>query len=395
MTPKNIYLDPLESFSFDEMVSYLQASTQETARIDFKERMIEKSKLAHISCSFANAEGGIIAIGFTEPTPERPANLSDPVDISDSSQVALIGTINARTYSPLPLAIHGYYGNNSERFLVLRIARSLIAPHEYIHSDIANNLPVRRGAYTSSLRLAEIDALRTRQGQLSAASPLGTKPFTAVSFIPENINPSCFFGMRITPTIYSSERRILDQKDDEFLSDAGLRSKGVHGNLHTPLTLSEKIDGILLSSGPLDQKWADNTPKKPSEQIQIDSDGEITIRFIQNDESLLLQWYALLATGYSLTQNIFYQFKIYPAAHVEVVLRIDARREREEPIFPPFFNDHSIISLANQEFADAFTPTTMLLYRASKRSMIRERVHQELNDWAHGNIFPNSHQWLD
>lgn len=74
---KNPYSEPLEFFSFDEMVEALEAIADETNRLDFKEQ-ISRPNLAHKACAFANAEGGLIVIGIKDPVPGQPLEFASP-----------------------------------------------------------------------------------------------------------------------------------------------------------------------------------------------------------------------------------------------------------------------------------------------------------------------------
>jgi hypothetical protein len=97
----------------------------------------------------------------------------------------------------MPLEIHGYESDDAtESFLVLRIGRSEVAPHEYTVPDQKPNLPVRRGSTTDQLRLAEIDALQGRGSGASAESPLGER-YVRVNLVREGRD--FFFGVQLWP----------------------------------------------------------------------------------------------------------------------------------------------------------------------------------------------------
>src|SRR5580658_4344934 len=100
---KNIYEDALESFSFKEMLDALRGVGAETGRLEAKREMIAKHKLAHILCSMANADGGMIAIGIDDPDAAAPLYVHGKVDTSDSVRVGLAAAVNARVYPPMPL----------------------------------------------------------------------------------------------------------------------------------------------------------------------------------------------------------------------------------------------------------------------------------------------------
>lgn len=59
--------DDLSSASYDEVLSALQGFRDEAERVEFKSAMPDRSKLVQTACAFANAFGGIIAIGLNDP----------------------------------------------------------------------------------------------------------------------------------------------------------------------------------------------------------------------------------------------------------------------------------------------------------------------------------------
>jgi hypothetical protein len=242
---KNIYADGLEAFTFDEMLVALQAISQETQRLDFKRLNVGRPALAHLCCAFANADGGIIAIGFDDPVAGKPVALLDLVDISDTAKTALAAAINARAQPPLPIELFGYSSSDGQSFLVIRVDQSETAPHEYIGNDFSN-LPVRRDTQTGTLRLSEIDALRARSDSSPEDSPLGQKQ--PVIFIGQHSTTADIsIGIRITPAFYSRDRLILDTDDNQELADIVNRSRGTHGSFFGHLTGHTYLDGYIFT----------------------------------------------------------------------------------------------------------------------------------------------------
>jgi hypothetical protein len=381
MTSKNIYEDRLEAFSFQEMLDALSGVGVETGRLELKREMIATHKIAHIACSIGNADGGIIAIGIQEPNADGALRVHATVDTSDRGKVAMLAGINARVYPPLPLDIQGYESaDGSQSFLVLRVAYSTAAPHEYTGADESNNLPVRRGSTTGRLRLAEIDALRSRRSGVPVESPLGPKGFSQVDLTHEGVNPDFLFGMIIQPSAFASSRRVMDADDDRLCQEIGVETKGVNGTIHADFTLSRLIDGAWLHTPEKTQQDAiQGRIPRPDQQLLIESDGTITVRYIQTQGDLHAQLFATLATGYVAAQRAFTAFALGPLARVYLVQRLSA--SAREVGIAQGYEDRFGIDLATEPFADAFSSTIVRMFRAANRTSARDGVRNVLQQF--------------
>lgn len=162
MTAKNIYKDALELFTFDEAFAALDSLSQEGQRLEFK-RPSGGYDYAWPACAFANAAGGIVAVGFEDPKAGPLRFSADAPEIGDRAETALISAIVARIQPPPPIEIKGFQSDDaSRRFIVIRVSQSNYGPHEYIVSDQGYSLPVRRGKKIGSLTLAEIQLIKDR-----------------------------------------------------------------------------------------------------------------------------------------------------------------------------------------------------------------------------------------
>lgn len=378
---KNVYEDPLESFDYQEMLDSLAGIGVETGRLELKRQMIPRSKIAYIACSMANVDGGIIAIGIQEPTASTTFAVHGTVDTSDSFKAGLASAINGRIYPPIPFTIHGYQsGDQSQSFLVLRVSPSEIAPHEYIPSDDQYNLPIRRGSTTGQLRLAEINALQARQSGEPLKSPLGDQYVRRVILRKDSINPTLFFGIQLWPTIYQEHRRIMDVDDDRLCYQIATETRGTNGNLHEELSETTTTDGIWFHT----RVWTQGdfsgggAVPHPDQQLEIDSDGTITLRFKESAGDRWLQWFAALATGYVAAQEIYFAFGISPQTKAHVVHYLSAGSERSTFPFPQDYEDTFELNLATQPFSDAFLPTVMRMLRASNQNPRRASVRNDI-----------------
>lgn len=396
---KNLYLDRLDSFGFEEMLEALQSISQETYRLDFKRLEIGKPNLAHLACAFANADGGIIAIGFKDPEPGKTVELADPVNVSDKAITALAAAINARVHPPLPMELFGYSAGDGRSFMVMRIERSETAPHEYIHADFDRNLPVRRNTHTGSLRLSEIDALRARGHSPPSVSPLGQKPHPAIPLMASPPGAENGFVLHIRPDTYPSERLVLDADDDYAFTDIVAEAGGARGALFGPLHGHTNADGIHFYAG--DQPhWQGTDPHSLTsatqfapEQITIDSDGEIALRFLQNDNKPIFQFYTALGAGYILAQKVFYRLELSPFARASIMFRLDGRRLKESPVLPNYYHDSTLLDLAVESYTEAFIATTLRMYRTTDIHMAAKDTREELERFESDHIKDLRSQW--
>ena len=374
---KNLYEDRLETFSFAEMLDSLAGIGVETGRLETKQEMIPNHKLAYIACSMANADGGIIAIGIDDPDAASEIRVHGKLDISDRARVAAAAAINARVYPPMPLEVHGYRSTDgSSSFLTIRVGRSSIAPHEYTGTDETHNLPIRRGSHTDHLRLSEIDALRERRPDAADLSPMEASRLFKVSLQRTQVNPEFIFGMEIMPTFFRQTRRIMDVDDDQLCVQVEEATRGLMGDLHDALTADLLLDGVWLHNAIPSFQPGSGQPSQPRQQVEIDSDGVVIVRFVQTETDLWKQYMTVLVTGYIAAQEIYYAFGINPVAEVYLTTNLGAAAR--ESRFPQGYDDRFTIDLATQPFADAFLATTMRMLRASNQNSQRDAIRNEV-----------------
>ncbi len=379
---QNIYADRLDAFTAEDMYAALEAVGDETQRLELKSKA-EKHVLAHVACSMANADGGIIAVGFNEPNPKNDVSfgLADDIDVSNRTRTALAAAMHARVHPPMPLEIEGYETAGPGRgFLVIRIGRSDVAPHEYMKHDLTPNLPVRRDTAIASLTLAEIDALRTRGSSFPVESPIKVKA-ARLSIEPYPINPDCIFGVKITPVRYLVNARVLDTEDDRLCAEIARATEGVDRSIHGRLELITTRHSAWLHSGP-PRNQDPQRPSQPHEQIEIFSDGEVAVRFVQTSGDAFTQYVFALLTAYVAAQEAFFAFGLAPQARVHVVMRLTSERTKAEPPLPAMHEDWFTIDLAADGFTQAFTETTMLLWRAANKNTKRDNVRDLLRRHA-------------
>jgi hypothetical protein len=395
---KNIYADRLDSFTFNEFLDALQSAGQETHRLDFKRLEVGRPKLAQVACAFANADGGIIAIGFDDPK-NGSIELIGNVDISDKAISALANAINARVQPPVPIEIFGYAGSDGKSFLIIRVARSLTAPHEYIFPDIDRNLPVRRNTSIGSLRLSEIDALRARSHAPPSTSPLGQKPHPVIPYMATIPGAEMGFVVHMRPLIYDNSRLALDADDDYALADVVRIARGKQGSLCADLTGNTTADGLHFFAGDKPHWPVELQPNTVPEmrfspqQITIDSDGEIALRFLQTNNNALYQYFAALAAAYQVLQGVFYHLRLNPTANVDLIFRLDDRRASSAPVLPNFYKDSFVVDLALDSYAEAFLLTTIRMFRETEQHRTTAEGREILERFEHQHVPDMRGQW--
>jgi len=378
---KNLYEDALETFSYDEMVDSLSGVGAETGRLELKSELSDRPKIAHLACAMANADGGIIAIGIDEPAGASPLKVHGQMDVSDAVRTALIATINARVYPPPPLDLYAYE-NGGDAFLIVRVGRSVVGPHEYIASD-NYNLPIKRGSLTGRLTLAEIDALRSRSQNAYSESPLGQRePWVTLN--QWGSGPDLMIGIVLAPAVFLGERRTLDVDDDRFFHDVAVDSAGTEGRLHREFKLKVMVDSSWLHTAVTPEPGTMGAPQ-PEQQIEISSDGTITVKFLEPeslDSPRMALYLAVLATAYVTAQQVYRAFGIGPRVNAHIVTRLSGVADQQK--MAKYYNDFFSVDLASQPFADAFLAPTMRMMRAanqnSKRDVVRNDILQAFVD---------------
>lgn len=380
---KNPYTQPLESFTFDEMVEALEAIATETGRLDFKEVMIPKTELAYRACAFANADGGLIIIGIKDPAEGRPLEFGPPPKTDDAERLRVTAMINSRVYPALPLDVMGYRSQDGTRaVIVIRIGFSFAAPHEYTGGD-NHNLPVRRGTSTDRLRLAEIHILQLRRTGETTESPIWRKMQPHVIIQPMNHRMG-YVGISLTPRTYIPRRRIMDAIDDILIADLSEETRGRNDRLHGEMALKALPDSIYLRT----KSWIQPAGASsgdyiaPADEMEIFSDGDIIIRHSQTDLDARWQFNDVLLLGYTVAQEIFYHFALRAEVRVHVIARFDERREKASMPTTDAYEDYFDIDLARDTFADAFLDTAMRLHRASNLSSTRDEMRNTLQSFS-------------
>jgi hypothetical protein len=374
------YREPLEFFTFAEMLAALESISDETLRLDFKESLIPKTDLAHLACSFANAEGGLIVVGVKDPARYGVAfQFGPPTATDDNMRLRLQGQVNSRVYPPIPsMEVHGYQSDNGARtLLVMRVPRSDIAPHE-CRCGTGPNLPVRRGTGTEALSLAEIDLLRLRRNDAPVESPLFPKRGSLVA-TGAAVGGGAFAGITIGPAVYLRRRRVMDHADDMFCDSSAAQTRGLQNQVHDEFRMISYTDSNYFIPAAWEREQGNVVvvgPRSdgPPQAMEICSDGDIALRLGIGEEDPFPRFVYALLMSYTLAQDVFYRFGISPEARIHVYASFAGRQQFGVGPIPSAYEDWFKVNLATDRFADAFVDTTMRLSRSADRSADRDVI---------------------
>jgi hypothetical protein len=320
--------------------------------------------------------GGIIAIGVEDPTVGGNLQIAQaPTDISDKRQLSYTSSINALVYPQPPFEIHPYRDDESGRtLLVARVGSSTVGPHEYVGGDESINLPIRRGTGVKSLSLTEIEALQRRRNSSGPESPLRNRSFQKVYLQQSGTGGDFYFGIHVAPITYGP-RRIMDPDDNNVCLSIEERTRGQNNIVHVAMTRHESTtDGFWMHTG--DAPGQNAQPNLPTGQVEIDSDSQVLIRFAQRETDVLDQYINSFLTAYAIAQEVFYHFRIAPAARFHILAHLNAQAKVERA--PQFHEDRVNVELARESFADAFTDTVMVMLRGADQARRRGEIRSLL-----------------
>jgi predicted HTH transcriptional regulator len=157
----------LQKLSFQDVISWLEASAVETQRLDFKE-ILNPEAVVESACAFANAYGGIIVVGFKDPDKAKgqlqPTELA--LDLTDKALLRvnnkLVDSIRPNFKFEIVRFPQKLDSSTKPTFGLIRIPASAVAPHELLSKHF---FPIRRDRRNDRMTLIEIETmLRRREG---------------------------------------------------------------------------------------------------------------------------------------------------------------------------------------------------------------------------------------
>lgn len=299
----------LESASYDEVFTYLSAINAETQRLEFK-RDLQPLTIAKEAVAMANAVGGVIVVGFTDPQDNVPLTHSGVRFAADEpARRKLQNQIQSRAYPMLPVDVFGYRSAADESMLLVRVDESRIAPHEY--TEETGRFVVRRGTVIGGLSLRELEAMLRRRD---------ASPNADTVHVPQmlNLEPGIpgpdFIGIRIEPDQprahvlrLAEEREIVEMVDTlKYLND---------------LAVETQADGVLFRSRE-ELQGIDDNPERRLRRCYVSSDGTIEMRFpIRPGTLLLYQFLVVLGNAFALSSWLLRLLGQGPVVDGEVFFR--------------------------------------------------------------------------
>jgi len=364
MPSLNLLEDDLASASYEEVLSALQGFRDESERVEFKREMPDRSKLVQTACAFANAYGGIIAVGI-EDADKGLTMAEPPPDISNRAQTAVLSRILSRTYPSVRCQSFSFT-DGKHAIMLIRVPRTTIGPHEYLGND-GKRLPVRRDKSIDDLHLVEIEALQQRRDNSSLReSPLGAH-HPLVNLQPpvtkRNTNNAqlSFVGAAIYPQEFLPTTKTLYEDDETAIQEAVLKCAGLDGLMGKTMR-----DGLLFSTGSNAEADA-----KSQRDLYIQSDGEIALRMEYTADHDIYQLSRLFANVLVLASGIYSHLGLVP--RISGVLKIEIN-EPAPQFLPRNWRERFDFDLAHDDIVEVAGTIFTLVMRGSGRPSHRNEM---------------------
>lgn len=360
----DLFNDDLSNESYENVISALQGFRDEAERIEFKREMPNRTKLVQTACAFANAYGGILAIGL-EDADEGLVPAQKPPDISNREQTAALSRILSRTYPSVRCQSFGFT-DGKHAIMLIRVPRTTTGPHEYLGND-GKRLPVRRDKNIDDLHLVEIEALQQRrEGTTLRESPLGAHmPWVPIQppVVKRNTNNAqlSFIGAVIYPSEYIPWSKTLYKDDDRAILDVVSRCVALDGLLYKTMR-----DGLLFSTR--DNAEAD---AKSQRDLYIQSDGEIALRMEFTGNNDVYQLSRLFANLVVLSSGIYHHLGLIP--RIQGTLQIEIN-ESSPQFLPAHWQERFTFDLAHDDVVDVAGNLFTLIMRGSSQPTRRNEM---------------------
>lgn len=296
----NIFHDRLEGRTYEEIFAVLAAINEETSRLEFK-RELDFGAVTRELVGFANGEGGIIVVGFEDPSAGTPLTaFGAGPDTSDRDRLRIMSKVQAKIYPSVSFDVFGYKrADGAHGMLIIRVPESLQAPHEWL--DQRGRFPVRRGAQIDYLTLREIEYLLARRESHGTTLDL-ERSMRWLNF--DRIGDQLFIGVRIFPERTSPVRvltkRIQDPIERTIKSLVGLQETGVRTEMNSILFIQDQSnrpeDATKLTEWEVEHR-----------RCSVSVDGMVEVRFPQDTNMLIYQLYRALCDAYAAASQVLIQ----------------------------------------------------------------------------------------
>jgi hypothetical protein len=293
----NLFHDHLEGRTYEDVFAVLAAINEETSRLEFK-RELDFGDVTKEVVAFANGEGGIIVVGFEDPSANKPLTAFGPgPDTADRDRLRVVSKIQAKIYPSLSIEVFGLKrADGAHGMLVIRVPESLQAPHEWL--DQRGRFPVRRGAQIDYLTLRELEYLLSRRDSGGTAIELHrSTPW--LNF--DRTSQRLFIGARVTPERPSLVRVLTKSLQKPI--EAAIRSlPGLEGT-----SVTTQMNSILFLHDPASRpsdiarmmEW-----EIEHRRCSVSVDGMVEVRFPQDTNNLIYQIYRTLCDAYAGASHV-------------------------------------------------------------------------------------------
>ncbi len=354
---KSIISKP-EQFDYDEALADLQVLGSESSRIEYKERFeTAKFGVARAACSLANALGGIVAIGFKDPSKinGKVELAAAPYDVSQRTASSIVNSILSSTYPSVDCQCYPFKDLKGGRgFYLVRAPQSSLAPHSMTKD---NSFPVRRHDGTGYLSLPEIEILiRRRDGIASDLPRLSQAAYLSIQRNTQGDAPN-FFGIVVQPESPPRTPRVLDRTENKAVlamlpSDLKMRDLSMpHGMIICD------VDNPTFQNYHTGTKW-----------VHLNAHGAFVMRFNETKDSELWQFARFLGIAYLFASRLWTAWGVGPTATIQLELDLNNTRIADPYMrgeLPSYHSDQLRVDLSAGAFPELFTAATVSCIRSS------------------------------
>lgn len=295
---RDLFNERLDQFDYQVVRAELEAINEETQRIEFK-RELDLQAVTKEVIALANAIGGLVVIGFEDPSLNKPLTpFGNGPAIDDRERRRLMSRIQAKVYPALDLEVWaGYDAGGAHGMLIIRVPESRNAPHESL--DERGRFPVRRGTQIGYLGLREIEQLLRRRDVIQGGATSRIFAYPEISF--DRNPPDLFVGIRLSPE-HPAPVRLLTRSLQQRIVDVVRCMPGLQRTKVETLA-----DGVLFvdeSDNAAFENSDSGTWERLRRRCYVRADGQIELRFPQDTSALVYQLYRVFGDAYAVSSEV-------------------------------------------------------------------------------------------
>jgi hypothetical protein len=341
----------LELFEHDDVDRIVAALSDETERVELKSDWPAGPELAHDCCALANGLGGVIIIGYEDPSRGRAPHPG--VDGSSKAIDSKLASVHSLTAPSVHCIMRSYLGS-AHTAVVVVVPPTESGPHEYVRAD-KPNLPVRRGRSKKSLSLSEIFALRHRAESFASDPPEIGHPIVSL-----DTKTATYWGVEFTPIEWPLERLVFTHEEDVAFT-------GFWGGLWNAVP-TIRANGIELS-------YDENSGLNFSLAVHVD--GSVVMTWYTNCRQWMY-FLAFLEHCYDFASFVFFKLGLSPRALMRVKWSVATDdRDPKEP-FPDYGELLMRLDFSRDALDEVTTFVVEQTHRLGGRSQSRETIRRSI-----------------